>query len=276
MKPGRAVAAAKVNLALVVGPRRDDGLHEVATVLQRVDLCDRLELAPAAELRVEGFPDDTIVQEALTLLAAEAGVEAAWRVRLAKEIPVAAGLGGGSADAAAALRLANAELTRPLASNRLRAVAAALGADVPFFLEPGPKLATGAGERLTAVELPQDFWVAIVVPAGIAKASTAEVYRRYDELGGGPGFAERRSALERALAEVRRPVDLAALPPNDLAAASGAASRAGELRRAGAFRADVSGAGPAVYGLFADRREARAATRLGGRGHRCWVVPPVW
>ena len=103
MKPARAVAAAKVNLALVVGERRGDGLHEVASVLQRVDVCDRIELERARGLAVEGFKDDTIVRRALEELAREAEVDPGWRARIAKEIPVAAGLGGGSADAAAAL-----------------------------------------------------------------------------------------------------------------------------------------------------------------------------
>jgi 4-diphosphocytidyl-2-C-methyl-D-erythritol kinase len=273
--PARAVAAAKVNLALVVGPRRDDGLHEIVSVLQRIDLCDRVELWPADELTVEGF-DDTIVGSALTRLAAEAGVAAAWRVRLTKEIPVAAGLGGGSADAAAALALANAGLPEPLAPERLSAVAAEVGADVPFFLAPGPKLAEGAGERLGPLELPQDFWVLVALPRAVEKGSTGAVYGRYDELGGGPGFEERAAALRDALAGVTRARDLAGLPPNDLAEASGAAPLAAELRAAGAFRADVSGAGPAVYGLFEDRAEARSAARRMGRRTRCWVVPPVW
>ncbi|MBA2385150.1 MAG: 4-(cytidine 5'-diphospho)-2-C-methyl-D-erythritol kinase, partial [Actinobacteria bacterium] len=75
----RAAAPAKLNLALVVGPRRDDGKHEVATVLQRIDLADRIELAPAAELAVAGFPGDTIVREALTRIAEAAGVAPRWR-----------------------------------------------------------------------------------------------------------------------------------------------------------------------------------------------------
>ena len=276
MRPGRAVAAAKINLALVVGPRRDDGLHEVATVLQRIDLCDRIEVEPAERLTVEGFSEDTIVTQALTRLGAEAGVEPAWRVRIAKEIPVAAGLGGGSADAAAALRLGNELLPAPLPPERLQALAGALGADVPFFLDPGPKLAEGAGERLTPVDLPQDFWVVVTLPHGGGKPSTAEIYRRYDELGGGPGFDQRRAELLRLLAEVRRPADLAGLPANDLAVASGAAGAVSELREAGAFRADVSGAGPALYGLFETRPEARSATRLLGRRGRAWVAAPVW
>ncbi len=103
----RAPAPAKINLALVVGPRRDDGKHEVATILQRIDLCDRVTVEPAQSLEVQGFARDTIVARALSALADAAGVRAAWRARIEKRIPVAAGLGGGSSDAATALRLAN-------------------------------------------------------------------------------------------------------------------------------------------------------------------------
>jgi 4-diphosphocytidyl-2-C-methyl-D-erythritol kinase len=276
VRTGRAVAAAKVNLALVVGERRQDGLHEVASVMQRVDLCDRIELEHAPGLTVEGFADDTIVRRGLERLAGEAAVEPAWRVRITKEIPVAAGLGGGSADAAAALRLANAGLERQLDGARLQALAAELGADVPFFLEPGPKLAEGAGERLAPLDLPQDFWVLLALPRGAVKPSTGEVYARFDELGGGAGFAERKSALLGALEPVRRPRDLAELPANDLAEAAGGSSLAADLRTAGAFRADVSGAGPTVYGLFHRREDARSAARALGRRTRTWVVAPVW
>ncbi len=276
MRPQRAVAAAKINLALVVGARRADGLHEVATVLQRIDLCDRIELDPADGLAIEGFPKDTIVGRALLLLADEAGTGAAWRVRIAKEIPVSAGLGGGSADAATALRLANRTLPQPLSPERLHVLAASLGADVPFFLEPGPKLAEGTGDRLRPLELPQDFWIVLALPRELEKGSTGEVYARFDALGGGPEFRARKDELLRSLAGVERPADLAALPPNDLAEASGAGSLATDLRAAGAFRADVSGAGPAVYGLFETRREARATARRLGRRGRVWVAAPVW
>src|SRR5262249_22311865 len=145
----RVPAPAKINLALVVGPLRADGKHEVATVYQRVSLADRVALEPSTSLRVDGYADDTLVRQALVSLAAEAGVPPAWRVRLTKRIPVAAGLGGGSSDAAAALRLANDSLPEPLGRERLRALAAALGADVPFFLESGPQLGLGDGTELT-------------------------------------------------------------------------------------------------------------------------------
>jgi len=263
----RASASAKINLALVVGPQRDDGYHEIVTVLQRIDLSDRIEIENADELRVDGFAADTLVRRALELLAAQTG--ACWRARIEKRIPVAAGLGGGSSDAAAALALANETLPQPLAGDRLHSLAAELGADIPFFLTDGPQLATGIGTDLEPLDLPQDFWIVLVLPHGERKRSTADVYGTFD---GGAGFAERRDTLLAALGAVRHPVDLAALPSNDLATSP----LRDELRAAGAFRADVSGAGPAVYGLFVQERDAKdAAHRLRTRG-RVWLTAPAW
>ena len=265
----RAPATAKLNLALVVGPLRADGRHEVSTVLQRLDLVDRIAVEPAPKLRVEGFPDDTLVRRALEALAAAAGAEAAWEARIWKRIPVAAGLGGGSSDAATALRLANETLSEPLPPAKLDALAAGLGTDVPFFLTSGPQLGTGAGEDLTPLELPQDYWVVLLLPHGATKRSTADVYAAFD---GDAGYEDRRARLERALAEVRRPRDLAALPLNDLASSP----LAEEFRSLGAFRADVTGAGPAVYGLFHHRRDAAAAERELRRHGRTWITVPTW
>jgi 4-diphosphocytidyl-2-C-methyl-D-erythritol kinase len=268
----RAPAAAKINLALVVGPLRPDGRHEVATVLQRVDLTDRVSIVPSTTLEVTGFAADTLVRRALEALANAAGVPAAWAAQIRKRIPVAAGLGGGSSDAATALRLANESLETPLGTRQLHTVAASLGADVPFFLEPGPQLGAGDGTTLTPVQVPQDFWVVLVLPKGAVKSSTAEVYRVFDARGVARGFEDRRRALLDALDETRRPRDLAALPGNDLVESP----LATELRGLGAFRADVSGAGPAVYGLFEEREAAAAARRaLRGRG-RTWLTVPAW
>ena len=272
----RIPAAAKINLALVVGERRDDGLHEVVNVMQRIDLVDRVAVEPAPALEVVGFPGDTIVRGALARLGEEAGVEPAWRARIDKRIPVAAGLGGGSADAAAALVLANALLPEPFGPEALHVLAAEVGADVPFFLEPGPKLAEGAGERLSPLDLPQDYWVVVAVPLRSAKPSTGEIYRCYDELGGAKGYEDRRAALLEAIGRCRRPRDFAGLPPNDLAEAAGGRELADALAAAGAFRADVSGAGPAVYGLFHHRRPAVAAARAVEGRARSSVTVPVW
>jgi 4-diphosphocytidyl-2-C-methyl-D-erythritol kinase len=268
----RAPAPAQINLALVVGPPRDDGKHEVLTVLQRIDLVDRIELEEGAELGVEGFPGDTLVTTALRALANAAGVEPLWRVRIEKKIPVAAGLGGGSSDAATALRLANETLPEPLPAEELQRIAAGLGSDVPFFLVDGPQLGTGDGSELEPVEIPQDFWVVVLLPHGAVKTSTADVYAAFDARKDVAGFAERRQALLDGLADVERPRDLAPLPLNDLASSP----LVEEMRAAGAFRADVSGAGPAVYGLFHHRTDADAAKRaLGGLG-RTWIAAPAW
>jgi 4-diphosphocytidyl-2-C-methyl-D-erythritol kinase len=262
------LAPAKLNLALVVGPRRSDGRHELVTVLQRITLADRISLEPADRLRVDGFPDDTLVRQALDQLAAAAGVRPGWRVRIDKQIPVAAGLGGGSSDAAAALRLANDSLDRPVSEEHLYAVAAALGADVPFFLTSGPQLGEADGTRLTPLDLPQDYWILVFLPHGERKASTGAVYEEFDRRGGDAGFAARRAALLEVL--VRG--DLSALPSNDLASSP----LAGELLDLGAFRADVTGAGPAVYGLFADESQAVAAHAALAAEGDVWVAGPAW
>jgi len=264
-----ARAPAKINLSLVVGPTRPDGLHEVATILQRIDLCDTIALEPADRLEISGFADDTIVRSALERLAAAAGVEPRWRARIEKRIPVAAGLGGGSSDAATALTLANALLDEPLAPEALAPVARSLGADVPFFLEQGPQLGTGDGATLRPLDLPQDYAVLLLLPANARKESTAAVYARYDVSG---GYDERRARLVELAASVRTAADLAELPPNDLAGSPLAA----EIAARGAFRADVSGAGPALYGLFLDPEEARrAASKLAHLGPT-WVAAPAW
>jgi len=266
----RGAATAKINLALVVGPRRSDGKHEVATVYQRIALTDDIEVRPAPRNEVTGFAGDTLVGRALDELTANGDVKLA--ARIAKRIPVAAGLGGGSADAAAALRLGNDLLRSPLSPERLHELAARLGADVPFLLRDGPHLGTGDGSELEALDLPQDYWVLLVLPRGAAKRSTADVYAQFDELQAPKDFERRRAALVDALKAVRRPRDLAALPPNDLASSP----LADELRALGAFRADVTGAGPAVYGLFLHRRAATEAESGIARHGRTWLTAPAW
>jgi 4-diphosphocytidyl-2-C-methyl-D-erythritol kinase len=259
------LAPAKLNLALVVGPKRPDGRHQVATVLQRISLADRLQLEPASELRIDGFAEDTLVRRALEALSAVAGTEPAWRVEIDKQIPVAAGLGGGSSDAGAALRLGNETLTQPLADDALHRLAAQLGADIPFFLTAGPQLGEEDGTALQPVELAQDYWILLLVPHGQQKESTAAVYEAFR---GEDGFEERRAQLLRALALG----DLAALPGNDLASSP----LTDELRSLGAFRADVSGAGPALYGLFAEQSDALAAHAVLGDRGRAWIAAPAW
>jgi 4-diphosphocytidyl-2-C-methyl-D-erythritol kinase len=261
-------APSKINLALVVGPKRDDDRQELVTIYQRVDLGDRVSVEPAAETTVAGFAEDTIVRKALGLLGAPHG----WRVHIDKHVPVAAGLGGGSSDAATALRLANAQLPEPLSVDRLVQLGRHVGADVPFFLRDGPQLGTGDGTRLAPLDLPQDFAVLLLLPHAAHKTSTSDVYAAFDSRGGEAGYEERVTALHAALNGVRRPRDLAALPANDLASSPLAA----ELHAHGAFRADVSGAGPTLYGLFNRTADAKRASRALGHLGRTWITVPAW
>jgi 4-diphosphocytidyl-2-C-methyl-D-erythritol kinase len=267
-----ALAPAKLNLALVVGPVQENGKHELATVFQRIALADRIELEPAPALEIDGFSEDTLVRSVLETLAERAHVEPRWRVSIEKKVPVAAGLGGGSSDAASALRLVNATLGSSLSSAELLELARPLGADIPFFLLDGPQLGAGDGSELRSLALPQGYTVLVVLPAEVVKLSTGEVYRAFDERRGEKGFAERRAALLSALESVRRPSDLALLPANDLASSPLSA----RLLELGAFRADVSGAGPAVYALFEQRAKAEMAAEAMATIGEVWLTEPAW
>lgn len=266
----RGAAPAKINLSLVVGPRRADGKHELLTVYQRIALADRIAVSRSPELRVDGFPGDTLVRGALRCIADRR--DTSFTARITKRIPLAGGLGGGSSDAATALALANELREEPFAPEQLDRFAGELGADVPFFLRDGPQLGSGDGTTLDALDLPQDYWVLLMLPTGVQKRSTADVYASFDACEGERGYEGRRAVLLQSLAAVRRPRDLALLPPNDLAGSP----LAEELVRLGAFRADVSGAGPVVYGLFLHADRARAAQqRMSPRG-RTWLTAPAW
>ena len=210
------LAHAKINLALVVGPVRADGKHEVTTVLQRIGLADRI----AARAGRRGSPsrastDDTLVRRCARAARGRGrGRAGAGASVIDKQIPVAAGLGGGSSDAAAALLLANETLDRPLAPERLHELAAALGADVPFFLAEGPQLGEGDGTVLTGLELPQRVHGARARPGRRDRRPRPATSTRRSTRGTARvGYEERRAALLAALAAG----DLAALPPNDLA-----------------------------------------------------------
>jgi 4-diphosphocytidyl-2-C-methyl-D-erythritol kinase len=264
----RAPAPAKINLSLVVGPVRANGKHKVVSVMAPLELADDIRVEPAPELTVEGFAGDTLVRGALEALASAARTDARWRVTIEKRIPVAAGLGGGSSDAASALRLANETLDDPLPDARLLELAGELGADIPFFLTPGPKLARGDGTTLAPISLPRELAIVILSPSDVSKSSTADVYRAFDERGGQLGFEERAARLEDAL----RRGDLANLPGNDLVFSPAAP----KLVRLGAFRADVTGAGPAVYALFHDRARAEHAAKEIAALGRVWVGKPGW
>jgi 4-diphosphocytidyl-2-C-methyl-D-erythritol kinase len=278
--PLSALAPAKINLGLFVGPTRPDGRHELVSVMQSISLADELtlELAPRAErdeVVCPGVAGENLASRALASFREATGWDAPpLRLTIRKRIPVAAGLGGGSADAAAALRLAHAASGLG-DEGSLFVLASELGADVPAQVVPGRWLATGAGEVLRALPDPVSSFGVLVLPQAAA-LSTAEVYAAADRLGlprPASALRGRHDALAMAFElGAALPADLSLLQ-NDLQAAAlelcppiGSALLG--AREAGAEVALVSGSGPTVLGLFARAnglaRAERAAAALAG------------
>jgi 4-diphosphocytidyl-2-C-methyl-D-erythritol kinase len=260
----KALAPAKVNLLLRVGPRRPDGYHELASLIVALDVGDEIELEPAASTTVDApalAGGDTLVTRALELLVQRAGYDGGFAVRLGKRVPVGAGLGGGSADAGVALRLANSLLPTPLEPAALIALAAEVGSDVPFFAA-GLVAAEmrGRGEAVRSVRLHARPVIALAWPG--VSVSTAAVYGGYSSPWSKQGFARAGESIALAArADIRT---LAALVANDLADIAeglcpGSAALRRELRARGALVAAVSGSGSAVFGIFETRQAAQAA-----------------
>ncbi len=259
--PDTLRAPAKLNLCLYLGPKREDGLHEIRSLFEPLELADELCIAEAAadEVICEGIEAPDLTAKALAALRRHGWDGPPLRIEVTKRVPVAAGLGGGSADAAAVLRLAMGEV------EGLRAIAAGIGADVPSQLQPRPCLVAGAGEVIEPVPPPGEHAV-VLIPQGDGLA-TAEVYAEADRLGSPRGDSE----LEAIRRQLRDAVDTAASPldyrehlVNDLQRAAislrpeieGALAA---LEGAGAAHAMVTGSGPTSFGLFRTAEEAAAA-----------------
>ena len=270
-------APAKINLGLVLGPTRADGRHELVTVMQPLSLCDRVRLEPAGlgaaadEVVCPGVEGDNLAAAALRAFRRRAGwAGAPVRIVITKRIPVAAGMAGGSADAAATLRLA-ARAAGIRDDRLLREIAATLGADVPAQVRPRRYLATGAGDRLHTLPDPVPF--AALVLRATTGLRTPDVFREADRL----GLPREVAALERHRAALDAALSAgASLPPpelliNDLEPA--ACSLMPELqwtlddaRATAPMAAFVCGSGPTVAAIYPDIERARgAAAMLGGR-----------
>ncbi len=254
-------APAKLNLCLFLGPRREDGRHELVSVFCPLSLADRIVVEPAEadEVVSPGVDGPNLAGAALAALRARGWSQPPVRIGIEKRIPVAAGLGGGSADAAAVLRLARGEI------DGLEGIATSLGADVPSQLDPGPALVRGAGERVE--RLPALGAAAVVGIPFREGLSTADVYAEADRLGLGraPGeLAELASEVRAAAAGGGFPLSDRALLVNDLEPAALSlraeiADALDALREAGATAALVAGAGPTAVGLFEDLAAADGA-----------------
>ena len=254
-------APAKVNLRLKVTGRRADGYHDLDMVMVKLGLADRLDLTfSKTGVQIESdqshVPLDrsNTVWKAIDLVKKETGSEFGLKVQIQKRIPIGAGLGGGSSDAASVLLALNDHLSLGLNDQKLNEIGKNVGADVPFFLVPGTQRVTGIGEILEPIDLSKLYF--ILINPGIPIA-TAQVYGWYDGIDSLPPDAEHRTPsslltekkldarfppLENDLEEVvfpRYPV-LAALKES--------------LRKAGALGTQMSGSGSTVFGLFTSEK----------------------
>lgn len=260
------LSPAKINLHLEVLEKRPDGYHEIQTLLLRVDLADEMEIHPGGRgIRLipegEAVPPgmENLACRAAGIFCRETGIPEDLEIRIRKRIPVAAGLGGGSGNAAAVLTALNDLFRTGLDAEALMGMGARLGADIPFFIFQKPALARGKGERLSAVSMPEGLGFLLLVPP--FRISTPWSYETFDRLTGG----------KRKTGTPLRPsystlADLLAVLKNDLELP--ALSRYPEiggmketLLRQGARGALMSGSGPVIFGLFPLKEEAEEARR---------------
>jgi len=260
-------APAKLNLCLYLGPRREDGLHELCSLFEPLALGDPIEVGEAErdEVACPGVEGENLAARALEALRERGWERPPLRVEIEKRIPVAAGLGGGSADAAAVLRLAAGEVAG------LEEIAVALGADVPSQLVPALALVRGAGERIERLPDPVPHAVVLLPDGG--GLGTAEVFAEADRMGLGREAEE----LDRLADSLRATAGAGASPlsyrellVNDLEPAArslrpGIGDALDALRAAGAPHALLTGSGPTAFGLFESLSAARAAAEELGR-----------
>ena len=285
-----ARAYAKINLTLEVLGRREDGYHEVSTILQTIDLADTLTFEEAVEISVESSDpslarEDNLVWRAADLLKRSTGHLGGARIRLEKRIPMNMGLGGGSSDAAATLLCLRALWDLGLDAADLHGLAASLGSDVPFFLTGGTCLGKGRGDETSPLTAPPCSWVVLVCPQEDASTAgapkTAHMYSLLESGDFTDGSHTRRmmDALEDG-----RPLD--GLLFNGFRRASQQVSSQhtqleGLIAEAGGRNICLAGSGPALFSLFSREDEARQVhISLKDRGLRAYcmstVQPSYW
>ena len=276
-------AHAKLNLTLEVIGKRDDGYHETASIMQTLDLADTVTLEPSDRLELscscaELESPDNLALKAARLLRKESGTSLGAAVTIEKRIPVASGLGGGSADAAATLVGLNKMWELGLSNDDLRHLAAKLGSDVPFLVEGGTAIALGRGERIRLLPPPDLPWFVLAFPKSNVPDKTASMYRALT-----PDRFTRGALTHKLEARIRNGGDV---PPQLLFNAFDEVARQvnpdvdrcwNDLHAAGAREIHVSGSGPTVYTVLA-RREMATTVALVMEKIKRWksVVTRAW
>lgn len=260
----KVFSPAKVNLHLEVLEKRADGYHEIQSLMTRIDLFDEIEIHPGGQgvrlvaegEMVPGGPEN-LACRAAQLFCRETGVPGNFEVRLKKNIPVAAGLGGGSGNAAAVLLSLNDLYPKRLEWSSLLGLGSRLGADVPFFLFQKSALARGKGDRLAAAKIPEGLGFLLLVPP--FRISTPWAYDAFDRMTGGKTKGGTQLEESYPTLSVLLPVLKNDLEIPALSRYPEIGRKKEELLRLGAKGALMSGSGPVTFGLFPSKKEAERA-----------------
>lgn len=268
----KITACAKINLALSVIGKRPDGYHELDTVMQSVDLSDTVYIERAAEIKIDGTPfaqGKSIEYKAAKLFSEAVGTGGAY-IRTEKRIPIAAGLGGGSADAAAVLSGMNRLYDAGLTEMELCSLAVKLGADVPFLISGGTARAKGIGERLTVLKAMPRVYFVIIKADG--KPSTGEMFSRLDNTDYiKPDIEKTVSAIESGNTDM-----LLSSLSNSFEILWKNSDILKTVNALGADAAGLSGSGPARFAVFKEKTAAdKAKELLSSKGIAAYLCEPA-
>ncbi|KPL02788.1 MAG: hypothetical protein AMJ90_04870 [candidate division Zixibacteria bacterium SM23_73_2] len=270
---------AKVNLCLYVLGKREDGYHEIFSVMQAVDLWDELTLSKIPRgIRVEcddpkvPLDNSNLSYRAAELLLDRVDIDSGVKIKIKKKIPQAAGLGGGSSNAAFTLIGLNKLFDLGLAREDLHPIAEQVGSDVPFFLYSGQAVARGRGERIKEVELPKDYWIVLVKPN--FKMSTYEVYKNFKI------DLTKKTKKIKIRFEKKEFHKLLRNWKNDL---EGEVEKnfpqikeiKNRLRKAKAIKSQMSGSGPTVFGIFKEKPEEKEVRKLFREDYQVFLTKPI-
>ena len=269
---------AKINLCLYVLRKREDGFHDICSVMQAVDLHDRLSLYKIPEGIVVQTDDPelpadrrNLAYKASEIFLKENRISSGVRIEIQKRIPLSSGLGGGSSNAAFALIGLNKLFGANLSRKRLMGMGERIGSDVPFFLSSGQAVATGRGEKIREVKLPQDYWIVLIKPH--VRLSTPWVYENLKI-----DLTKKKQSI-RIYRNRKSFFDSMVAWENELeSVAVTKYPQIQELRtkleRIGAIKTSMSGSGPTVYGIF-DKPRYKEVKSLRGSEWQIWVTRPI-
>jgi len=273
---------AKINLCLYVLKKREDGYHDIFSVMQAIDLHDQLTLyktEKGIDIRCDhpDVPKDekNLAYQAAELLFRERSLEGGVRIDIGKNIPVSAGLGGGSSNAAFALKGTSQLFDLKLSLQKFHSLASKIGSDVPFFLYSGQAIAKGRGEKIVPIKLYRDYWLVLVCPNLLI--STKSVYQEvkidltesksFINL----GFCDNKDAFLKTLQKFHN--DLEKVVIKRYAIVSQIKKT---LESYGAIKSSMSGSGPTVYGVFEEKPQAEeVARKLSGGDWRIYLAQPI-